>query len=110
MEQLGHRIILRIPVADFLLFQELIWSSCMKACWVLSGFIFLCLAPLLLAEEAKKPKTLGTYQIPYRLSETKHVIVRAKINGKGPYNFIVDTVCWFSLIWKNALVELAGKK
>src|SRR5438874_11434311 len=30
-------------------------------------------------------------QVPYRLTDTKHVLVRAKINGKGPYNFIVDT-------------------
>jgi serine protease DegQ len=32
-----------------------------------------------------------TYQIPYRLTETKHVMVRVKINGKGPYNLILDT-------------------
>src|SRR5437762_11514462 len=30
-------------------------------------------------------------QVPYRLTDTKHVLVRAKINGKGPYNFIIDT-------------------
>jgi hypothetical protein len=29
--------------------------------------------------------------VPYRLTKTQHVLVRAKINGKGPYNFIVDT-------------------
>src|SRR5216684_4507950 len=32
-----------------------------------------------------------TYQVPYRLTDTNHVLLRAKINGKGPYNFIVDT-------------------
>lgn len=31
------------------------------------------------------------YHIPYRLTDTKHFLVRAKINGKGPFNFIVDT-------------------
>ncbi len=31
------------------------------------------------------------YKVPYRLADTKHVIVRAKLNGKGPYNFIMDT-------------------
>jgi PDZ domain/Aspartyl protease len=31
------------------------------------------------------------YQVPYRLTNTNHVLVRAKINGKGPYNFILDT-------------------
>jgi hypothetical protein len=39
-------------------------------------------------EPKKKPET---YQIPYRLTSTMHVLVRAKINGKGPFNFIVDT-------------------
>ncbi len=32
-----------------------------------------------------------TYQVPYRLTNTNHVLVRAKINGKGPFNFILDT-------------------
>ncbi len=32
-----------------------------------------------------------SFQVPYRLTKPKHVLVRAKINGKGPYNFIVDT-------------------
>lgn len=30
-------------------------------------------------------------EVPYRLTETKHVMVRAKINGKGPFNLILDT-------------------
>jgi antitoxin component of MazEF toxin-antitoxin module len=32
-----------------------------------------------------------THQIPYRLTDTKHVLVRVKLNGKGPYNLILDT-------------------
>lgn len=31
--------------------------------------------------------------VPYRLTDTQHVMVRVKINGKGPFNFIVDTGC-----------------
>lgn len=31
------------------------------------------------------------FQVPYRLTATNHVHVRAKINGKGPFNFILDT-------------------
>src|SRR4051812_27286427 len=31
------------------------------------------------------------YEVPYRLTDTKHVLVRAKLNGKGPFNFILDT-------------------
>jgi hypothetical protein len=32
-----------------------------------------------------------TFAVPYRLTNVLHVMVRTKINGKGPYNFIVDT-------------------
>src|SRR5580692_4590265 len=45
--------------------------------------------PLKDAKEAKaKPKS---YEIPYRTTIPKHIVVRAKINGKGPFNFILDT-------------------
>src|SRR4051794_31522221 len=30
------------------------------------------------------------YEIPYRLTDTKHVLGRAKINGKGPFNLIPE--------------------
>jgi hypothetical protein len=43
-----------------------------------------------LADDSKKPEA-KSFRVPFGLSETKHVLVRAKINGKGPYNFIVDT-------------------
>src|SRR5262250_143283 len=48
------------------------------------------LAPPLRADEAKKlgPKS---FEVPYRLTIPKHILVRAKINGKGPFNFILDT-------------------
>ncbi|MCW3096028.1 MAG: htrA 2 [Chthonomonadaceae bacterium] len=29
--------------------------------------------------------------MPYRLAGTEHLLVRAKLNGTGPYNFILDT-------------------
>jgi hypothetical protein len=37
---------------------------------------------------ADKP---AKYEVPYRLTDTKHVLVRTKINGKGPFNMILDT-------------------
>lgn len=50
----------------------------------------LCLTPPLPAEEpAKKPP--ASIQVPYRLTKPKHILIRAKINGNGPYNFILDT-------------------
>ncbi len=31
------------------------------------------------------------FQIPYRLTETNHFLVRVRLNGKGPFNFLVDS-------------------
>ena len=31
------------------------------------------------------------WAIPYTLTGTKHVMVRVKLDGQGPYNFIIDT-------------------
>jgi hypothetical protein len=36
--------------------------------------------------------------VPYRLTDTHHVLLRVKINGKGPFNFVVDTGCPILLI------------
>jgi hypothetical protein len=36
--------------------------------------------------------TVGmSYRIPYRRTNTNHYLVRVRINGKGPFNFLVDT-------------------
>jgi membrane-associated protease RseP (regulator of RpoE activity) len=53
-------------------------------------FVFLGLTTSLLADEGKKTEAT-TYNVPFRLTATEHVLVRAKINGKGPFNFILDT-------------------
>lgn len=39
----------------------------------------------------KKPDAETVHRIPYRLTDTKHIMVRLKLNGKGPFNFILDT-------------------
>lgn len=31
--------------------------------------------------------------VPFKLSKTQHVVVRVKIDGKGPFHFVVDTGC-----------------
>ncbi|MCZ2341761.1 MAG: PDZ domain-containing protein [Bacteroidales bacterium] len=32
-----------------------------------------------------------SFPVPYRITDTKHILVRVKLNGTGPYNFILDT-------------------
>jgi hypothetical protein len=41
------------------------------------------------AATAADPPT--KFEVPYKLTDTKHVLVRAKLNGKGPFNLILDT-------------------
>jgi hypothetical protein len=56
--------------------------------------IFLFAAPSGQAAQtppAAPAKASASYRIPFRLSDTKHLVIRAKINGHGPFNFIMDT-------------------
>jgi hypothetical protein len=46
---------------------------------------------LALAAPAAAADPPRQYDVPYRLTDTKHVLVRAKLNGHGPFNFILDT-------------------
>jgi hypothetical protein len=56
------------------------------------------------------PKTATTtHEIPYRLTDTKHVLVRVKLNGKGPFNFIIDTGAP-ALILTEAVAKKVGGK
>src|SRR5438128_12388535 len=61
----------------------------MKALFIFVPLIWLGLSPIVLGDEDQKDSKI--YQIPFRLTATQHVLVRAKINGKGPFNFILDT-------------------
>jgi PDZ domain/Aspartyl protease len=52
----------------------------------------LILAFVAFAPGPKRDPNVGkSYQVPYRLTETNHFLVRVRINGKGPFNFLVDT-------------------
>ncbi len=46
-------------------------------------------------------------QVPYQLTDTKHVRVRVKLNGKGPFNFILDTGAPAAFVTK-AVAKAAG--
>lgn len=55
--------------------------------------VTLVFATLAAGERAAKPaRDVGqAYRVPYRLTDTNHFLVRVRINGKGPFNFLVDT-------------------
>ena len=74
------------------------------------GLLGLAFAPAR-ADDKKdaSPKTPVTYEIPYRLTDTKHVLVRVKLNGKGPFNFIIDTGAP-ALILSEAIAKKVGAK
>jgi hypothetical protein len=50
--------------------------------------------------------------VPYRLTRTQHILVRTKINGKGPFHFIMDTGCPVLVISEEAAKKagLASEK
>lgn len=54
--------------------------------WAALLLVALAHAPAAAAGEVRPP-----VEVPYRLTDTLHVLVRAKINGRGPFNFILDT-------------------
>ena len=37
------------------------------------------------------PQIGQSFHVPYRLTDTNHFLVRVRINGKGPFNFLVDS-------------------
>ena len=37
------------------------------------------------------PEVGKSYRIPYRMTDTNHFLVRVRIDGKGPFNFLIDT-------------------
>jgi serine protease Do len=39
----------------------------------------------------RDPQIGQAFQVPYRLTDTNHFLVRIRINGKGPFNFLVDS-------------------
>jgi hypothetical protein len=67
----------------------------MRCTVALSAVLALLLVAPVGSQEPKKAPPRKpeprTHPVPYRLSNTKHILVRAKLNGKGPFNFIVDT-------------------
>ena len=52
----------------------------------------LLLALVALAPDADRDPAVGrSYRVPYRTTDTNHAVVRVRVNGVGPFNFLVDT-------------------
>ncbi|RUL89402.1 PDZ domain-containing protein [Tautonia sociabilis] len=50
------------------------------------------LSPVPATEDGAQDGQVGqSFRVPYRLTETNHHIVRCRINGRGPFNLVVDT-------------------
>lgn len=64
----------------------------------------------LLGHAAEKSATEKPIQIPYKLTDTQHVLVRVKINGQGPFNFIIDTGAPAFIMTEAVAKKVGGKK
>jgi hypothetical protein len=73
-------------------------------CWVAAALLSLGADPPKPAEPAGPP-----HRVPYRVSETLHMIVRAKLRGKGPFNFIVDTGAPMMFVTTDVAKEAGGE-
>jgi hypothetical protein len=58
---------------------------------LLAALVSLAPAPAPAGEKGKDPQIGQTFRVPYRLTLTNHYLVRVRINGQGPFNFLVDT-------------------
>lgn len=77
------------PAADACRLAFSAWASIMS----LLLLSLLCIVPLdaCVAAPAEAKPAARAVRVPYQLTNTKHVLVRVKVNGKGPFNFILDT-------------------
>jgi hypothetical protein len=66
-------------------------------CLAITSVFLLSSAHAQEAGKAGKPAV-----VPFKLSRTQHVVVRVKIDGKGPFHFVVDTGCPVLLISTDA--------
>ena len=72
----------------------------MKLSSLLASLVLTVMIALVAAHAGQKPgpgnedhdPQIGQpFQVPYRLTDTNHFLVRVRINGKGPFNFLVDS-------------------
>jgi len=64
-----------------------------KTGWlVLAAALFLLARDVRAADPQSPPRPEPPrYRVPYQLTDTKHILVRARLNGKGPFHLVLDT-------------------
>ena len=55
------------------------------------GLLLALAGPSSVSAKDRDPDVGKSYRVPYRLTATNHFLVRVRVNGKGPFNFLVDT-------------------
>jgi hypothetical protein len=87
-----NRELLEEEILLILSYSVLVGGAMLPGVWAVALLLALAPAtPQRAKESGENKRVLATYRIPFRLTETQHLLVRVKLNGKGPYNFIVDT-------------------
>ena len=76
---------------------------------LVAGLVLSSARPAVAQDRGPQPRDVSSVEVPYKLTDTKHVMVRVKLNGKGPFNFIIDTGAP-ALIMTEAVAKKAGAK
>ncbi len=66
-------------------------SASAMAVTLLAALAFAAQQPANPPAPAADPQIGQSFQVPFRLTDTNHFLVRVRLNGKGPFNFLVDS-------------------
>ncbi|WP_435008617.1 PDZ domain-containing protein [Tundrisphaera lichenicola] len=74
--------------------------------WLAPFAIALAVAGLALAQDAPAPEAKqGPAKVPFELVASNHMVVKAKVNGKGPYRLVFDLGAPITLLGNKAAEE-----
>ncbi len=62
-----------------------------RVCRITGLALLVTLSSLAIDAPGRAPDVGQSYRVPYRMTDTNHFLVRVRIDGKGPFNFLVDT-------------------
>ncbi len=55
------------------------------------------------------PRIGKSFRVPYKLTETNHFLVRVRLNGKGPFHFLVDSGAPMLIVGTEAAAKIGLK-